>query len=227
MAIELKAAKRHIEGKKVKQLRAKGLTPAHLFGPGVASEAIQVSSDDVKKTLSEAGHTRLISLHLGHEKHPRTVMVREIQTDTLQDRILHIDFYQVNLAENIRVEVPIILVGESPAAKAKGNALVQELNHLNIECLPANIPPIVHVDVSPIITADQMIRVKDILLGKEITIINDLEVVVARIAVELIEKAPEKPAAEAAGEAAAAEGGAPVAGKAEARKEPTEKAEKK
>ncbi|HXY74494.1 MAG TPA: 50S ribosomal protein L25 [Dehalococcoidales bacterium] len=231
MAIELKAAKRHVEGKKVKQLRAKGVTPAHLFGPGVASEAIQASSEDVKKTLAEAGHTRLISLHLGHEKSPRTVMVREIQTDNLQNSILHVDFYQVNLAENIRVEVPIILVGESAAAKAKGNALVQELNQLNIECLPANIPPTVHVDVSPIVTADQMIRVKDIQLGKDISILNDPDVVVARIAVEQIEKAPEKPAAEAEGEAEAAEGAAPAEGKAEGaaegKKEAAPKAEKK
>jgi len=231
MAIELKAAKRHVEGKKVKQLRAKGVTPAHLFGPGVASEAIQASSEDVKKTLAEAGHTRLISLHLGHEKSPRTVMVREIQTDNLQNSILHVDFYQVNLAENIRVEVPIILVGESAAAKAKGNALVQELNQHNIECLPANIPPTVHVDISPIVTADQMIRVKDIQLGKDISILNDPDVVVARIAVEQIEKAPEKPAAEAEGEAEAAEGAAPAEGKAEGaaegKKEAAPKAEKK
>jgi len=231
MAIELKAAKRHVEGKKVKQLRAQGVTPAHLFGPGVASEAIQASSEDVKKTLAEAGHTRLISLHLGHEKSPRTVMVREIQTDNLQNSILHVDFYQVNLAENIRVEVPIILVGESAAAKAKGNALVQELNQLNIECLPANIPPTVHVDISPIVTADQMIRVKDIQLGKDISILNDPDVVVARIAVEQIEKAPEKPAAEAEGEAEAAEGAAPAEGKAEGaaegKKEAAPKAEKK
>jgi large subunit ribosomal protein L25 len=225
MAIELKAAKRHVAGKKVKTLRANGLTPAHLFGPGVASEAIQVKSDEIKQMLSEAGHTRLISLHLGHEKNPRTVMVREIQTDNIQNTILHVDFYQVDLTATIRVEVPIILVGESPAAKAKGNALVQELNQLNLECLPANIPPTVHVDISPIVTADQMIRVKDIQLGKDVTIINDPDVVVARIAVEQIEKAVEKPGE--AAEAAAAEGAAPAEGKAEGKKEAPEKAEKK
>lgn len=225
MAIELKAARRHVAGKKVKQLRDNGITPAHLFGPGVASEAIQVETVDVKRVLVEAGHTRLISLHLGHEKNPRTVMVREVQVNTIKDFVTHVDFYQVNLAENIRVEVPIILVGESQAAKAKGNALVQELNELSIECLPTSIPPTIQVDVTPIATADQMIRVKDIKLAQGITIINDVDVVVARIAVEKIEVPVQKPG-EAEGEAAA-EGAEAAEGKAEGKKEAPEKAEKK
>jgi large subunit ribosomal protein L25 len=235
MAIELKAAKRHIEGKKVKQLREKGITPAHLFGPGVDSEAIQVETAEIKRALAEAGHTSLISLHIGHENNPRTVMVREVQTSSLTGTVFHVDFYQVNLAENIKVEVPIVLFGESQAAKAKGNALVQELNELSIACLPAHIPSTIRVDISPIVTADQMIRVKDIQLPKEITVTNDPDVVVARIAVEQVEKAVEKPTAEAEGEAAA-EGGEAAAegkaagaaeGKAEGKKAAGEKAEKK
>jgi large subunit ribosomal protein L25 len=214
MAIELKAAKRHIEGKKVKQLRDKGITPAHLFGPGVASEAIQIETVEIKRALAEAGHTGLVSLHIGHEKNPRTVMVREVQSSSLTGTIFHVDFYQVNLAVNIKVEVPIVLFGESAAAKAKGNTLVQELNALTIECLPAHIPSTIRVDITPIATADQMIRVKDIRLPAEIIITNDPDVVVARIAVEQVEKVVEKPTAEAEGEAAA-EGGAAAEGKAE------------
>ena len=64
---ELKATKRHIEGKKVKQLRHQGVTPAHLFGPGVESLAIQCDTPALTNVLVDAGHTQLVSLKLGHE----------------------------------------------------------------------------------------------------------------------------------------------------------------
>jgi len=220
--LELKATKRHIEGKKVKELRRQGITPAHLFGPKVESIAIQVDTPDLKRALGEAGHTRLINLHIAREKNPRTVMVREVQIDSLKDEVLHVDFYQVLLTEKIKVDVPIILTGESAAAKAKGNTLVQELNELTIECLPANIPSTIEVDVSPLVTADLMIRVKDVQVPRDVAILNDSEVVVARIAIEQVEVVVEKPKAEEA-----VEGEAPAEGEeAEGEKESTEKAER-
>jgi large subunit ribosomal protein L25 len=207
---ELKATKRHIEGKKVQQLRRQGVTPAHLFGPGVESLAIQCDTSSLRNILVDAGHTQLVSLHLGHEHKPRTVMIREVQIDNYKGGVLHVDFYQVNLAETIRVNVPINLVGESAAAKMKGNSLVQELNELTVLCLPANIPAKVDVDVTPLVTADQLIRVKDLPAIKDVTIVNDPGVVVARIAVEVIEVV-EKPKAEEEGAEAVAEEGAEAA----------------
>ena len=212
MAIfELKATKRHIEGKKVKQLRQQGVTPAHLFGPGVESLAIQCETPALNNVLVDAGHTQLVSLKLGHEHTPRTVMVREVQLDNFKGGILHVDFYQVKLTENIRVNVPIALKGESAAAKMKGNSLVQELNELTVLCLPANIPSAIEVDISPLVTADQMIRVKDLPAIKDVNIVNEPGVVVARIAVEVVEVV-EKPKAAEEGAEATAEAGAAVEG---------------
>jgi large subunit ribosomal protein L25 len=201
---ELKATKRHIAGKKVQALRRQGVTPAHLFGPGVESLAIQCDTPALRNILVDAGHTQLVSLKLGHEHHPRTVMIREVQIDNFKGGVLHVDFYQVNLAEVIRVNVPIVLVGESAAAKMKGNSLVQELNDLTVQCLPANIPSKIEVDVTPLVTADQLIRIKDLPAITSVTIINEPGVVVARIAVEVIEVV-EKPIV-AEGAEAVAEG---------------------
>ena len=196
--LELKATKRHIEGKKVQALRRQGVTPAHLFGPGVESLAIQCDTPALRNILVDAGHTQLVSLKLGHEHHPRTVMIREVQIDNFKGGVLHVDFYQVNLAEVIRVNVPIFLIGESAAAKMKGNSLVQELNDLTVQCLPANIPSKIEVDVTPLLTADQLIRVKDLPAITDVTIINEPGVVVARIAVEVIEVEQPKAVAEEA-----------------------------
>ena len=196
--LELKATKRHIAGKKVQALRRQGVTPAHLFGPGVESLAIQCDTPALRNILVDAGHTQLVSLKLGHEHHPRTVMIREVQIDNFKGGVLHVDFYQVNLAEVIRVNVPIFLIGESAAAKMKGNSLVQELNDLTVQCLPANIPSKIEVDVTPLVTADQLIRVKDLPAITDVTIINEPGVVVARIAVEVIEVEQPKVVAEEA-----------------------------
>jgi large subunit ribosomal protein L25 len=195
---ELKATKRHIEGKKVQGLRRQGITPAHLFGPDVESLAIQCDTPALRNILVDAGHTQLVSLKLGHEHHPRTVMIREVQIDNFKGGVLHVDFYQVNLAEVIRVNVPIFLIGESAAAKMKGNSLVQELNDLTVQCLPGNIPSRIEVDVTPLLTADQLIRVKDLPAITDVTIINEHGVVVARIAVEVIEVEQPKAVAEEA-----------------------------
>jgi large subunit ribosomal protein L25 len=219
--LELKATKRHIEGKKVQELRRQGVTPAHLFGPGVDSLAIQCDTNALRNILVDAGHTKLVSLKLGHEHAPRTVMIREVQIDNFKGGVLHVDFYQLNLKENIRVNVPITLTGESSAAKMKGNSLVQELNELTVLCLPTNIPSIVEVDISPLITADQMIRVRDLNAIPDVTIVNEPGVVVARIAVEVAEVV-EKPKAASEGEAAA-EGAAPAEGE---KKEAPAKGEK-
>ena len=206
--LELKATKRHIAGKKVQALRRQGVTPAHLFGPGVESLAIQCDTPALRNILVDAGHTQLVSLKLGHEHHPRTVMIREVQIDNFKGGVLHVDFYQVNLAEIIRVNVPIFLIGESAAAKMKGNSLVQELNDLTVQCLPGNIPSKIEVDVTPLVTADQLIRVKDLPAITDVTIVNEPGVVVARIAVEVIEVEQPKAVAE---EAEVTEEGAEVA----------------
>ena len=228
--LELKANKRHIEGKKVVELRRQGVTPAHIFGPGVESLAIQIETPALRNILVDAGHTKLIDLKLGHEHHARTVMIREVQIDNFKGGVLHVDFYQLNLKENIRVNIPISLIGESAAAKMKGNSLVQELNELTVLCLPINIPSKLEVDISPLATPEQMIRVRDLAPMPDVTVINEPGVVVARIAVEVAEVEKEKiptgaeaaAAADTAAAATAAEGEkkeAPAKGEKGAKKE--------
>ena len=180
------------------------------------SLAIQCDTPALNNVLVDAGHTQLVSLKLGHEHTPRTVMIREVQLDNFKGGILHVDFYQVKLTENIRVNVPITLKGESAAAKMKGNSLVQELNELTVLCLPANIPSVVEVDITPLVTADQLVRVRDIPAIKDVNIVNDPGVVVARIAVEVIEVVEKPKAAEEGAEAAAEEGEAAEGEKKEA-----------
>ncbi len=204
--IELKVDKREVTGKKVKFLRNKGIIPVHLFGHNVDSQTLQGEAGTLQKVLSHAGRTRLIELKVGRSTKTHNVMVREIQKDPIRGDLIHIDLYEVNMAEKIRVEVPIVLTGESPALRIRENMLSQDLNTLHIECLPDKIPDKIQIDISVMKEVDDAVRVKDLVLN-EVTILNDPDVLITKISIRPIEVVEEvKPAAEAV----AAEGAAPA-----------------
>jgi len=190
--IELEVTKREILGKKVRFLRRRGITPVHLFGHGIESRALQCDTAKLQRVLTEAGETRLINLKLDSEKRPRPAIVREVRVDLLKGRLLHVDFYQVKMAEEVKVEVPVVLVGKAPALKLKQNSLVQELNTLVVECLPARIPASVELDISSLTESEQMMRVKDIKLEEEVTVLDDPELVVVKISSQPAEKIVEE-----------------------------------
>ena len=190
--IELKVTNREILGKKVKHLRRQGITPVHLFGHGIESLALQCDTVQIERVLSQAEQTGLISLKLDNEKKPRTVMVRAFDRDWRKGQLFHVDFYQVKLREKLKLEVPVVLVGEAPALKSKDNMLEHELDTLTIECLPAKIPANMEVDISSFTEPGQAIRVKDIILGEDIVILNDPELVVAKISWRPVEKVEEE-----------------------------------
>jgi large subunit ribosomal protein L25 len=190
--IELKVANREILGKKVKHLRRQGITPVHVFGHGIESLALQCDTRELELVLSQAGLTRLINLKLAKEKKPRIAVVREFDRDWRKGELVHVDFYQVKMEEKIRLEIPVVLLGEAPALKAKTNMLDHELGTFTVECLPAKIPDRIEVDISSLTELDQAIRVKDITLDKDITVLNNPDLVVAKISLRPVEKVEEK-----------------------------------
>lgn len=196
--IELKVTNREILGKKVRFLRRQGITPVHLIGHGIESKTLQCDTVRLQRVLAEAGKTQLIDLKLDNEKKPRTVVVREVQVEPRTGESLHVDFYQVKMAEQVKVEVPIVLVGEAPALKSKESMLVQELSTLSVECLPAKIPASVEVDLASLIETEQVVRVEDIEVDKEISVLNDPAVLVVRITLRHVEKIEEPMVAEEA-----------------------------
>jgi large subunit ribosomal protein L25 len=192
----LTAARRDVLGKKNRFLRRQGITPAHIFGHNVKSQALQCDTAELKRVIDHAGTTRLVSLKIDGEKQPKSVFIREIQRDTLSKQLLHIDFYQVKMGEKIAVEVPIVLVGEAPAMKVKGRMLAHGINSLSIECLPHNVPPQIEVDISILEEVEQAIHVKDVVLDPDITVHADSEQLVVKVAEAVVKVEEEEVIAE-------------------------------
>jgi len=190
--MELSATTRDVLGGKVRFLRRQGITPTHLFGHNVESVALQCDTVQLKRVLAQTGQARLISLKLDKAGEPRNVVVREIQRKPGTGELLHVDFYQVSMAEKIRVEVPIVLVGEAPALKLKENFLIRELNSLSVECLPDEIPNSVELDLASLTEAEQAIHVRDITLDEGITVLNNPEQLVVKIGTRRVEEVVEE-----------------------------------
>jgi len=203
--IELQVRNREVLGKAVKLLRRKGIVPVHLFGHGLDSLALEGDVGKLEHSLARAGENRLIDLTIQDGKKARPVLVREVQRDALTGKLLHVDFYQVKMAEKMKVKVPIILVGEAPALGMKENMLVRPLDELNVECLPANIPEHIAVDITSLTDRGHAIRVKDLAAIPNIAILNDSDEVIVTIVHRFEEKVVEKPKAEAVAEAPAEE----------------------
>lgn len=205
--IELVCKTREVLGKKVAALRRQGITPVHLFGHGLDSQTLECDSTELRKVLAESGSTRLIDLKIDKAKQSKKVLAREVQRNPIRGELLHVGFYQVRMEEKVRLEIPIVLVGEAPALKQKGNVLAHELTSLNIECLPDAIPNKIEVDLSPLTEEGQAIHVRDIKVAAGITIIDHPEQLVARVSVPRVkEEVKAEALAEAAAPAEAAEG---------------------
>ena len=205
--IELSAATRDILGKKVRFLRRQGLTPANLYGRNVKSTALQVDTTQLKHTLAKAGKSSLVALKVDSAKRPKMVIIRDIQREPLTGGLLHVDLYQVKMEERIKIEVSLLFVGEAPAIRDRGGILVQNMTSVEVECLPANMPHNIEVDLSVLKELDQAVHVKDLSVDEGVTILTDPEqsiVQIARSKVE-VEIAAELMAAEAEAEAEAEE----------------------
>lgn len=205
--IELSAATRDILGKKVRFLRRQGLTPANLYGRNVKSTALQVDTTQLKHTLAKAGKSSLVALKVDSAKRPKMVIIRDIQREPLTGGLLHVDLYQVKMEERIKIEVSLLFVGEAPAIRDRGGILVQNMTSVEVECLPANMPHNIEVDLSVLKELDQAVHVKDLSIDEGVTILTDPEqsiVQIARSKVE-VEIAAELMAAEAEAEAEAEE----------------------
>jgi large subunit ribosomal protein L25 len=225
--IELHVSTRNLMGKKSRFLRRQGITPVHLFGYDTEPMALQCETVQLKQVLKTAGKTKLVGLTVDKHKKPRSVVVREVQKNAISGELVHVDFFQVSMEEKIKVDVPVVLVGEAPALKVKTNMMAQDLSAVEIECLPDRIPETIQVDISVLVEDDQSILVKDLVLGEGVVALTNPAQVVVRIAPLQIEKVEKKVVAEVAEGAEGAEAAPAAEGAAEGAKEGKESKEPK
>jgi len=212
-SLELRVDSRDILGKKVRFLRRRGITPVHVIGHGLESLSLQCDTANLRQVLGQAGRTKLVNLKVGKERRARPTLVKEVQVEPMTGELLHVDFYQVRMADKVKMEVPLRTFGESPLLKLKGNILIQELPTISVECLASDIPESFTVDLNELTVVGQAVRIKDITVPEKVAVINDGEQLVLKIVAQAMPKEGEEVEAavgEEAGEAPAGEAGAKV-----------------
>ncbi|OGO45931.1 MAG: hypothetical protein A2W34_05680 [Chloroflexi bacterium RBG_16_64_32] len=199
---ELQVTPRDVLGKKVRRLRREGLIPANVYGRGLESVAIQVTRNDLVHVLRTAGRNEIIYLRLdGDELRP--TFLRQVQRNPITDAILHVDFYQISLKEKVQMEVPLSLVGTAPAEQTYGGTVLLSLDRITVEGLPTEIPSVIEVDVSGLEEIDATVSVAELNVPGQVTVLTDIEQVVAKVAPPHVEKVEEEVVKEAVeGEAA-------------------------
>jgi len=232
--VKLKAEPRAEIGRSaVRKLRARGFIPAVIYGGNDKAQPLQVSARDINAMMSQAsGENVLVELEIGSDGQSRTALVQEVQHSPVGGEIRHVDFQAISMDQMIEAEVPLEPVGTAVGVKTFGGLLDQSLRTLTIECLPADLPDRITVDVSQLNIGDS-IHVREIQLPQGVTPKVQLDLTAFSVLAPMVEEEPVAAEAEVAaaepevitekkeeGEAAAA---SPPAGKEKAPKEKEKK----
>ncbi len=180
-AIKLELEPREVLGKKVAQLRRGGIIPVHLYGPGEDSRSLQCQAQKLIQVLSLAGGNTPITVSIEGEPGAKLAFAREIQWDPRRDNILHVDLLVAEAGRPVTAQVPVVLSGESAGSRSVGGTIMLQLPQLEVQALPLEIPAQLELDLAVLTEPDSVIRVGDIALPANVTLLGDSEDVVVRI----------------------------------------------
>lgn len=177
--VVLKATKRDVTGKQVKALRREGKLPAVIYGRHLEPIAISMDAHTTSLAMAKVTASSLVTLDVDGTEYP--ALVRERQRNYIKGVLTHIDFLAVDLTEKIRTMVGVNFVGISPAVKDYNGVLVHNLERLEVECLPTDLPERITVDISVLKQIGDGVRVRDVAatISDNVVILNDEDEMVA------------------------------------------------
>lgn len=179
-----------------KQLRRSGYVPAVLYGQETENKHLKVPVQEMERIYNEAGESQLIDLSIDGKQSAKA-LIKDIQTDLVKDKFLHVDFYQVKMGEEMTTETPLTFVGESKAIKELGGFLIKNIETVEISCLPRNLPSEIEVDISQLQDFGDQIKLSDLKLPKGVELTSDTDDTVAIIEEPREEEEEETPEGEA------------------------------
>lgn len=197
MAIAMKAEQRSSTTKgELRQLRLQGKIPGVIYGKQLSEAALVTVNEKELQMLLRSNPNAVIEINVPAQG-KQSVMVSEIQRDSLSRDVLHVDFHQINLNENVRAHVRIDAEGDSSGVR-EGGILQVVLHELDIQCLPNSIPDAIVVDISSLGIGESLL-VSDLKLPEGVEAKSEPEMVVLTIL------APQKELTEEESEDAAVE----------------------
>ncbi|MBI3538431.1 MAG: 50S ribosomal protein L25 [Chloroflexi bacterium] len=180
--IFLTAKPRALTGKQVSQLRRAAWIPGVLYGKHLdQTTSIQIEEKILKQVIAVAGRNRLIKLTVEQDGGERLVLAREVQRNPISGRLLHVDLQEVSMTEKITIQIPITLVGTSPAVTRGDGVMIHGITGLTVRLLPSDLIPHFNVDVSGLAELFSSLLVSDLKISDQIEILTARTEMVAKV----------------------------------------------
>lgn len=160
-----------------RQCRRKGLVPGVLYGKGINNFLFEIGELELNHALSVTGEHGL--LNINSQEGSLNTLIKEVQRDPVTRRVLHIDLEKVEGNEEIETVVPINYVGEEYINKLDA-VLQKNIDSIKVKCSPSNIPKGLNLNVGRAKPGDQF-KIADVEFGNEITVVDDLNSIVASV----------------------------------------------
>ena len=175
--VVIDATKRDVVGKQVRALRREGKLPAVIYGRHTDPINVNLDARTAALALAKLTSSSIVTLNVDGVEYP--ALVREKQRNFIKNTLLHVDFLAVSMTETLRTNVNVHFIGVSGAVKDFNAVLVHNLEQLEVECLPTDLPEHIDVDISALAKPGEGIRVRDVKVADNVRILNDPDTMVA------------------------------------------------
>jgi large subunit ribosomal protein L25 len=186
--LNLSVNKREVTGKKVSDLRSNGLTPIHMYGPEIESSPLQCDSKILDRVITDAGTNIPVTVNVDGGEQDNLCFIREVQYHPVTNKVLHVDFMKVQVGKPVRAQVPISVIGTSPAVRTMGGTLLQPLLTLTVEALPLEIPEVIILQAELLVDFETNFYVSDIEVDEEVNVINEASEMVASVVAPRVDR---------------------------------------
>ncbi|MCX6809126.1 MAG: 50S ribosomal protein L25 [Candidatus Berkelbacteria bacterium] len=169
--------KAELRAEKTNQLRHKGRIPAIIYGKNFEPIAISMDKLEFDRVFRHAGTSNLIDMTAGEKKFK--TLVHDFQLNPLTEQVLHVDFLKINMKEKIHAEIPIKFEGTSTAVIQLEGSLITPIDSIEIECLPADLPAEIVVDISILDDFEKNIKISDLAIPAGVEVLSEPEEIIA------------------------------------------------
>ncbi len=181
--LKIKAEKRDIFGKKLRESRKEGKLPAVFYpskgragGSKKESTSIFIDQSEFGRAWKKAGESTVLDLEVDNKVIP--VLIYKVDLNPLTSEPIHVDFYAVDMTKKVSTTVPFSFVGEAPAVKL-GGTLVEVMREIEVEAMPADLPHEIEVDVSVLENFESKITIGDLKIPEGVSVSAEKEDVIA------------------------------------------------
>lgn len=166
-----------------RQLRMRDRIPGIVYGEGEESVPIALPGPTFVQMLRRiSSGNQILELHIeGSATSPCQVLIKDVQRNPIDEKILHVDLQRISMTHKVRVHVPIHVTGTAIGVKEAGGVLEHFLRELDVECLPGDIPEEILIDVSGLNRNDS-VHVRDLTVPASVHVHDSADRVVVMVA---------------------------------------------